>query len=286
MGAHRARRAVAAGRDGGGGGGSARVLRGLVPGGVPQPAGGAVPARRGLGRGAGGRDRDRLAAGLGGVGLRLGAGVRVRGRPRDRAAGLPAGEDGRHGRQRDADPRGGRAVGDPERGDGVHAAHRRRGGAADLHVPVRRLQHGELGAPGVGAALPVAGGRRRRAARARAERAATRRGAGGAARRRRHAHEARGARRGLAGRGDGGRGRGHHRLRGADRAARRAAAVRLRLPPGAAAGGAVRRLVPDRRRPVRAHDAGPAGGAGRGADGAAGGPFFLWLLRTRRMAGM
>ena len=40
------------------------------------------------------------------------------------------------------------------------------GGAADLHVPVRRLQHGELGAPGVGAALPVAGGRRRRAARA------------------------------------------------------------------------------------------------------------------------
>ena len=80
----------------------------------------------------------------------------------------------------------------------------------------------------------------------------------------RGADEADRARRGLAGGGDGGRGRRGDRLRGADRAARRADAVRGRLPPAAAAHGAAGRGVPDRRRRALAHPdlaAGDPGGA-------------------------
>ena len=84
---------------------------------------------------------------------------------------------GRRG-QHDADPRRGRALGRVRGGDGVHPAHRRRAGAADLLVPLRRLQHLELGAHRLGDALPRRRHGHRRDAREGAQRAPARRGAG------------------------------------------------------------------------------------------------------------
>ena len=66
------------------------------------------------------------------------------------------------------------------------------------------------------------------------------------------AHEAHRARGCLADGGDRGRDGGSHRLCRADRAARRAAALRWRLPAAAAAGGTARRVVPHRRGRARA----------------------------------
>ncbi len=121
-----------------------------------------------------------------------------------------------------ADPRGHRYLGHRERDHLVPPDHGRRACAADLRVPLRVLQYGDMGTAVDRPAIPRGGRRGDRPARAAAERAATRRGAGGATRRGRREDEVRPARCGVADRGDGGSdGRGD-RLRRPRRAARHA----------------------------------------------------------------